>query len=473
MRWVYKSAAIVAGFLIALIGFIPAHSAHGWTEVELENGQWGPGATTFDPETGRLFMVYLHDDQIQLVLAAYEPGESTPVWRRNFSPSPCPSYECSFGADALLVVPGRDTVYVSGGLRHGLLGQGEVSSSGYVYAFDTRTGRQLWSHAERLKRGAGGRFTHLVKGPNGSVIAVARKYIGGEDNQSASYAPRAAAFGRSGEVRWRWADREPGVTNDVTTAGGRVVMVGDTYIDGWAKGHRIALDASNGSLAWRRLNLEHVEYFYSVAGSRDGRTVYIGGEDRGRFDEDQIGYEAALQAVSMADGRITWTQRVGEPRTEEEYYFPRDVVATSEGPCFTGGHIEHMPITFNKIYPDDGFIACYSPRGRSLWIDEEAGGQGQVLAASGTRLLWMGHQETSTDLQGNSKEVVRFEVRSLRDGSVAHSSTREDTHPGWTPTQPLFAFRHSGGIHFVYRPAPKRREDGTTEFGGITDRILH
>lgn len=466
-------ARLLLAMLVIGVTIAPAEASARWRDVEPDlAGDEEAQVSAFDVRNGRVIVVSPDLTESHLTVSAYPAGRTTPKWTRNFARSPGQLPEWSYGAGAVVVVPRRNIFYVSGGFRHGQMGAGSVSSAGFVYAFDSRTGRRLWSHTDVLRPGAGGYYSHVAKGANGSVVAIRRKYIEGPDNYTDSYSPQAVAFGPSGRVRWRWTDEGRGITTEVASSGDRFIMVGDTYIEGWAKGHRIALDASTGKQTWRHLNLDHVEYYYSVAAGKRGQ-IYVAGEYRGNFTEEHVGYRAALHSVSSTTGRIRWTRRIGRPEHEQDYYFPHHVISTREGPCVTGGHVTQMPVIYDKVYPDDGFIGCYSTRGSLQWLDLDPGGQGHVLGAGRGRLFWIGRQETGGDLDGNRSEVVRFQIRSLADGTVLHSSRRERTVRTWSPTHPELAVRYGDSVHFLYVIPPTQNPDGTTRWRRIVDRIFN
>lgn len=467
-----KKAAIsllLIGSLSSALNAPDVDASTRWRDVNLEIP--GGRAAAYDPQTGRIIILTPVPLQERAEIAAFRPGVATPVWRRSFAPAPAHWKYGSSYASAVLVAPKDHLVYVGGGYSGGTA-SGSYTSAGYIYAFDTRTGQKVWSHKDRPSSGTGGIYDHLVKGPSRSVIAVEREFMGGQPS-SGSYATEVASFGPRGRQRWRWIDRRRGLVDDVTTTrGGLIVLIGETYVNGYARAYRVALDG-NGRVSWRHVGSDPWEYFYAIATSHRNRTLYVaGGQGTDR------GSDATVTALNSANGRIRWRRLIEAPSPELpgdlSYFASSAVTATKRGPCLTGEWEGRRAVTYQPILPDNGFITCYSQTGRRRWIDSSTDAPGGVLQRSGRLLLWIGRQEVSrTETNNNSQEVVRFAIRSLASGVVRHSSERFATTDTWRPSGPLLAIRKNGTFHFIVRTAPEYDTNGDeTSPGGVLDRIF-
>lgn len=427
-------------------------------------------AAAFDGATGRAFVVTPNPFQTSVQILAYEAGRSTPVWSRTFAAVSDESVNATSYASAILVAPKRHRVYVGGGYIDGT-GSGPFTSAGYVFAFDTRTGAEVWSHTDLLQAGMGGHYNHLADGPGGSVIAVERELLTGEPHNSAgSYVTEVASFDEAGRERWRWTDTRTGLMKDVTTTKtGVLAVVGETYVEGWAHGYAFALDDESGRLAWRQV-FSPMEWLHGLAASPAGHNLYVAGSTT-RDD----GSDAALRALSTQTGETRWTRRLEPPAPgvpgDLSYYGASRVVAGSTGPCVTGGWAGRRAVTYDPILPDDGFVACYSPAGRRIWVDRHTGAPGRVLVAAGRRLLWAGRGEASRDR--SSQEVLRFAIRSLDDGTVRNSSQFEYRTATYDASKPLLAFAYGDAVHFVVATTHERNTDGSIKGPpGLFDRIF-
>jgi outer membrane protein assembly factor BamB len=334
----------------------------------------------------------------------------------------------------LLVAPQRHLVYVGGSYLSGM-GSGPFRSSPYLYAFDTRTGEVVWSETGPEEPGMSADYRHLATGPNGSLIAVQTELVGEQHNTSDSYAAEVVSFDASGRVRWRWTDDHAAHLYEVARAGDVFTLVGESYPDGWARTYMVGLDVSTGAFEWRDVSSDGTQHLLNVSVSRDDRTLYLGG-----VDGHETGSRAMLRAVSADTGDARWTRwygkPVGNPETDDLVYDAvTRVVTTRTGPCITGAHDGRRAGSFEPVLPDDGFVGCYSPRGKRLWLDGEAGGHGRVLVAAGGRLLWAGRQEVSR--AESSEEILRFAIRSLADGRIRHSSSKTFRAPNYDSSDPL------------------------------------
>ncbi len=467
------SLLLVACISAGLNGTGPAEASTQWRDVQLKIVPGGSAfAAAYDLATGRIISLTRDPYQDRQVLAAYVPGRSRPVWQRAFAPGLDRWVHGSSYAGALVVAPKHHRAYVGGGYHDGT-GSGPFKSAGFLYAFDTRTGEKVWSHTDRPSPGMGGIYNHLAKGPRGSVIAVQRHLVDTAHSSSGSYATEVARFDRRGRPVWRWIDNRRGFASDLAiTRKGLVVLLGETYVNGYARDYRLALNSKNGRLSWRRVTSDPWEYFDTIAWSNQERTLYVGGGQ----GTDQ-GSHATVSAVNPSNGRIRWRRQIEAPAQlpgELSYFASSEIVATRRGPCLTGKWEGRRAVTYQPILPDDGFITCYSVTGKQRWIDKSAGAQGRVLEVAGHRLLWMGRQEVSrTPTGGNSEEVVRFATRSVADGSVRHSSQRSSTTHAWIPSRPLAAFSKKGKLHFVVATAPTYDANGDeTTPAGLLDRVL-
>ncbi|HYO61483.1 MAG TPA: PQQ-binding-like beta-propeller repeat protein [Actinomycetota bacterium] len=464
-------AALTFALLIPGALAAPGRADESWTDVRLsmEASRYATAAA-FDPETERILVVMGDPFQTNVQLAAYEPGEADPVWRRTFAASrEGEGFPASY-AGALLVMPARHRVYVGGGHISGS-GSGPFESAGYVYAFDTRTGENLWRQVDPVERGMAAGYDHLAPAPDGSVIAVTSELVGQPDNRSGSYAAEVVSLDGAGREQWRWADSRVAYVRDTAvTNAGLFVFIGETYVDDWARPYRVALDASDGSPRWRHAMSDGTQHLIAISPGPTGRSLYLAG-----IDSHETGGQAMMRALSASTGRFTWKRLhgapVGDPGTGERIYDGAgQVVATRSGPCFAGSHVRQRA-DFSLVLPDDGFVACYSPRGRLRWIDESTGAPDRLLRVAGGRLLWAGRQERSRG--ESSEETLRFAVRSLSDGVVHAASSFEYRGPNYDASDPLLAFEHEGAVHFVNAMADERREDGSI-IGDpwLLDRVL-
>jgi outer membrane protein assembly factor BamB len=449
----------------------PSMAAPSWKDVRFQIGSDRNVRTaTYDPRTGRIFVLTRLPFQTTPGLAAFAPGRSKPIWKRTFAHVPDAYGDgMSFGHD-LLVVPKRNLVYVGGGYMGGT-GAGPFKSAGWLYAFDTRTGKRVWSHTDRTVAGMGSIYDNLEKGPRGSVVALQSQLKSGPDNSSGSYAIEAASFDQRGRQRWRWVDKPRGLVSDSVTARGLMVVVGETYIEGWARGYRLAIDMRTGRPAWRKVGSDPYEFFDTVTAIPTGETLYVAGSHHGVEE----GSEATLGAFKTASGRFSWKRRIYPPTPtvpgDVSYYSTSAVTSTRQGPCVTGDWDGRRAVTYEAILPDDGFIACYSAHGKRRWIDRSTAGQGRVLETAGRRLLWMGRQEINRNDNEYSEEAVRFEIRSLDNGTVQNSSERLSTTDSWEPSQPLLAFRRADKFHFALATATAYDGEGNhAAFDGFMSR---
>ena len=458
--------------LLGLIVADPSEGATRWRDVRLQIGsERNVRTATYDPETGRIFVLTRLPFQTTPQLAAFAPGRSKPIWKRTFAVA---SGEYSDGmsyASDVIVRPKHHLVYVGGGYLDGT-GAGPFTSAGYIYAFDTRTGRKIWSRTENSSSGMGATYDHLEGGPNGSVIGLQYQFKSGPDNNTGSYSIEVRSFDRRGRQQWRWIDKRRAFASDlVTTRGGLLVLVGEAYLEGWARDYRLAIEIRSGRIKWKRLSSDPWEFSNAITSSPRGRALYIAGNH-----QTDDGSRATLGAVNPETGHFLWRRNIEAPPPlidgELSYYSASAVSSTKRGPCVTGEWEGRRALTYEPILPDDGFIACYSPKGRRRWIDRSANGQGRVVQAFGRRLLWMGRQEISRDnTTGDSEEAVRFEIRKLSDGTIRHSSYRSSITDDWEPSKPLLVMHRRDKFHFVVATATAHDNEGNViSPDGLLDR---
>ncbi len=458
MKHVAGVSLLAVAVLIGSTHAPPAEASTRWRDVYFDVGDERYGSVAaYDRGTQRILVLTRIPFGRVPQIASYAPGRSEPVWTRTFASVPNSSQTSSYASD-LLVVPERHLVYVAGGYLSGW-GSGPFTTAGYLYAFDTRTGKQLWSRSEASSPGMGSIYDHLANGPDGSVLAVSLEFVRGPHNSSGSYALEVSRFGRGGRKLWRWTDSRRGLADDVTeTRTGLFVLIGETYVDGYARAYRLALNKYSGRLEWRHVSSDPWSYVQALSASKSGRMLYVAGS----HDTDD-GSQATIRAVAAETGRVRWTRRISAPEPllpgDLSYYASTAVTTTRTGPCLTGEWEGRRVMTYEPLLPDDGFIACYSPKGTRRWLDRSTAAQGRVLEAAGRRLLWIGHQAASR-AGSTSEEVLRFAIRSLGNGSILHSSERRQTTNTWEPSDPLLATRHRSMIHFVVATSSPRAPNG-------------
>lgn len=434
--------------LAAVLATTPAQASTHWQDTTLstlQDGAWP--AAVFDPVTGCFLTLVVGGYSLEL--RSYKPDHRRPMWTVNFADA---GRLVTEGARPLLVSPEDHRVYVGGGYLDGQTDNG--TSAGFVYAFDTRTGKTVWSHTDITRPGMGGLYDRLTRGTDGSVIAFESILRSGAMNSSDSYSIAATAFGPAGGQRWRWTDDRRGpLAAATTTSTGLVALAAETYnSSGWARAYFLGLDAATGSLRWRHVLADHAEGFTSVTSAADGRAVYITGYATNDAAGHHGGSRATLHALSPKTGKIRWTKYVGALGSDKSYDMSNLVIATPSGPCITGSHEGSQPVTYTPILPDNGFVACYKSTGSLRWRDLDTQAGGRALVVDHRHLLFVGRQETAR--ANYSREVVRFQIRSLADGAVLHSSSRSSTCYVYSPSGPLAVTRVGNAVHFLTSIGP-------------------
>jgi outer membrane protein assembly factor BamB len=404
-------------------------------------------AAAFDGGTGRIIAVTPNDSYSDIEVAGFDAARGTRKWTTKIAAVPTVPGNTLFTsshADSVVVSSEHHVAYVGGSYFY-RTPHASVSAS-YLYALDTRTGKELWRHIDAPIPGMYGGYYRLAEGPDGSVVAVRNRLLYGLINYPSSYGVEVTSFSRAGLVEWRWADTNRGhITDAVVTRKGAVVLVGGAYDDTWwSDGYRIALDA-RGLLKWRAIS--DGTRFNSLAVDREGRVAYVAGDEN-----TDGGVRSITKALDVESGRLRWTRVFGRVIRPITRYSATDVVVARNGPCVTGSR-EILDRRLREVVPTNGFIACYSEAGRLRWIRRALGGAGVLLKVEGGRLLWAGRREEDHPYY-LGPQVLRYEIRSLRDGRLHHS--KQDWSLVGQPGRPLFIVAHRGVFHFVTTDEDRR-----------------
>lgn len=169
--------------------------------------------------------------------------------------------------------PYRDSGALAVSTAAGILVTGNINGTGGTFAYDTRTGKKLWSVPGHLRGDPAieGGAVYVVNAQDNNVFRLAKLDL------------------RTGKQLWRVEGNDlGGHDGPPVVSDGRVFLVNlDRSV--------AAYDAQTGKLVWRH---EHVERCSSAMVASDGLVVLHGGLERA---------ERTLSVLDAATGKLVWS----------------------------------------------------------------------------------------------------------------------------------------------------------------------
>ena len=277
-----------------------------------------------------------------------------------------------------------------------------------IFAFDLKTGKELWSFSEGVNF-----YSRGIAAGNGKVFAT----VNNDDNLDAISAGFIYALDEdTGKFLWKY-QTEKGISHSLPLFADDKVFVGDD------SGHIYAIDASNGNLIWKkRLDAEVIH----SSPAFDNGIIFVGTEGSARSNA----LPSYLYALKASDGSELWKFKVD--------YIPGKL-----------NLIHSTPAVFESIVyvgSENGyFYAISADKGELLWKKVIASGSGELIGTSSAADLGYGKIFTGT-YEG------KFLALKQKDGEIAweynFGKANADSSPVLADNKVYFGVGEGGNGYF-------------------------